>query len=127
MAAIGGPIESVTLDGREFPVAADADSQRKIGGVENDVQMNGNGSGRLIKTRIPLSVDGLPLESDDSRGDHEFVQALSNRNDFFPISVTYASGITYQGVAQITGEIQASSQNATVAISLMGPGLLTRQ
>lgn len=127
MAATGGSIESVSLDGRNFAVAADAEAQRKLGGFENEVQANGNGTARLIKTRVPLSIDGLTLEVDDDRGDHEFLQELSNRTDFFPVAITYASGATYQGTAQITGELQASSQNATAAVSLMGPGLLTKQ
>ncbi len=127
MASIGGPIESVTLDGRGFPVAADAESQRKLGGFENEVQSNGDGTARLIKTRVPLSIDGLTIEVDDVRGDHEFLQSLSNRNDYFPIAITYASGETYQGTAQIVGETQASSQSETAAVSLMGPGVLSRQ
>ena len=127
MPATGGSIESVTLDGRNFPVAADAEAQRKLGGFENEVQANGNGTARLIKTRVPLSIDGLTIEVDDDRGDHEFLQGLSNRNDFFPIAITYASGAVYQGTAQITGELQSSSQNATAAVSLMGPGVLTKQ
>jgi len=127
MAAVGGSIESVTLDGREFPVGADAEAQRKLGGFENEVQANGNGTARLIKTRVPLSIDGLTIEVDDDRGDHEFLQALSNRNDFYPIAITYASGNTYQGTAQIVGEPQASSQSAMASVSLMGPGVLTKQ
>lgn len=127
MAAVGGSIESVTLDGRIFAVAADAEAQRKLGGFENEVQSNGDGTARLIKTRVPLAIDGLTVEVDDDRGDHEFLQELSNRNDFFPIALTYASGATYQGTAQIVGETQASSQNATAAVSLMGPGVLTKQ
>ena len=127
MAAVGGSIESVTLDGRIFAVAADAEAQRKLGGFENEVQANGDGTARLIKTRVPLSIDGLTVEIDDDRGDHEFLQELSNRNDFFPVALTYASGATYQGTAQLVGETQASSQNATAAVSLMGPGILTKQ
>ncbi len=127
MPAVGGSIESVNLKGREFPVAADAEAQRKLGGFENEVQANGDGTARLIKTRVPLSLDGLTVEIDDSRGDHEFLQDLSNENDFWPIAITYASGVTYQGTAQITGETQASSQNATAAVSFMGPGVLSKQ
>lgn len=126
MPAVGGPIESIILDGRGFAVAADAEVQRKLGGFENEVQSNGDGTARLIKTRVPLALDGLAIEMDDDRGDHEFIQELSNRNDFFPIVITYASGGDYAGTAQITGETQASSQNATAAVSLMGPGVLTK-
>ena len=59
MAAIGGSLESVSLDGREFPVAADAEVQRKLGGFENEVQASGDGSARMVKTRVPWSLDGL--------------------------------------------------------------------
>lgn len=127
MAAVGGSIESITLAGREFAVAADAEAQRKLGGWENEVQANGDGGARIIKTRVPLSLDGLMLEIDDTRGDHEYLQDLSNGTDYFPIAITYASGITYQGRAQVVGEMQASSQNATAAVSLMGPGVLQKQ
>ena len=123
MAAVGGSIESITLDGRNFAVAADAEAQRKLGGFENEVQSNGDGTARLIKTRVPLSLDGLTLEIDDDRADQEFLQELTNRNDFFPVVISYASGNDYQGTAQIVGETQASSQNATAAVSLMGPGV----
>lgn len=127
MAAVGGSIEEVTLSGRSFAVATDAEAQRKLGGFENEVLANGNGTARIIKTRVPLSIDGLTIEVDDSRADQEFLQELADRSDYFVVAITYASGITYQGTAQIVGENPASSQSATAAISLMGPGVLTKQ
>lgn len=127
MAATGGSIESISLRGRIFAVAADAEANRKLGGFENEVQANGNGTARIIKTRVPLSIDGLTLTVDDTRGDHEFLQDLSNATDYFPISITYASGVTYGGTAIITGELSASSQSATASVSLMGPGELAKQ
>ena len=123
----GGSIESITMDGRTFSVAADAEAQRKLGGFENEVQANGDGTARIIKTRVPLAIDGLTVHIDDAQDDHEFLQGLQNGNVFFPIAITYASGETYQGEAQITGETQTSSQNETASVSLMGPGTLTRQ
>lgn len=125
--AVGGSIESVTLDGREFAVAADADTQRKLGGFENEVQANGNGTARVIKTRVPAMIDGITVEVDDERGDHEYLQGLSNRRSFFPVAITYASGAVYQGLLQITGELQFGNQNSTASMSLSGPGELTRQ
>jgi hypothetical protein len=55
------------------------------------------------------------------------LQQLANRNDFFPAVTTYASGISYQGVVQLVGEIPAASGSTTAAIALMGPGELTKQ
>ena len=127
MAAVGGSIESISLGGRIFAVAADAEAERKLGGFENEVQANGDGTARLIKTRVPLSISGLTVEVDDFRGDAEFLQALADRPDFFPIAITYAGGLVYQGTAQIVDETASSSQNATASISLSGPGRLTKQ
>ena len=127
MAAVGGSIEEISLSGRSFSVAADAEAQRKLGGFENEVLANGDGTARVIKTRVPLSIDGLTVVIDDDRGDQEFLQDLANSSNFFVVAITYASGLTYQGTAQIVGENPASSQSATAAISLMGPGTLTKQ
>ena len=118
MAAVGGSIESVTLDGRTFSVPADAEVTRKIGGWENEVEANGDGTGRLIKTRVPFSLDGLTVSIDDTRDDAEYLQELQDRRDFFPVSITFASGKTYQGTGQITGEAGTGSQSTTADISI---------
>ena len=127
MTAVGGSIESVALDGRLFPVASDADSNRKLGGFENEHQSNGDSTGRIIKNRVGWSVDGLTLSIDDTRADAEYLQDLQDLTDEFPIAITYASGVVYQGTGQIVGETATSSQNTTAAVALMGSGKLTQQ
>jgi len=127
MPATGGPIESVTLDGRNFAVAEDAESQRKLGGFENEVQSNGDGTARLIKTRVPLSIDGLTVEIDDDRADQEFLQEIADGNDFVVVAVTYASGKTWQGKAIISDELAYSAQASTAEVTLMGPQEFTQQ
>ena len=127
MAAIGGSVEAITLAGRIFSVAADAESQRKLGGFENEVQPNGDGSARIIKTRTAWSLDGLTLEVDDDRGDQEFLQDLANQQAFFVVAITFVSGEVYSSTGMIVGEMQYSSQSATAAVSLMGPGKLEKQ
>ena len=126
MSATGGSIQSVALGGREFPVAADSDSSRKLGGYENEVQPNGDGTVRVIKSRVAWSIDGLNIQIDDSRDDAEFLQALANRTDTFQCAITYVSGISYGGQGALTGEMPTSSQNTTAPISLMGRGTLTK-
>ena len=127
MPAIGGSIESVDLAGRSFPVAADNEVQRKLGGFENETPANGDGSARLLKTRVAMALADVQMEVDDDRGDHEFLQDLANRKDFFPIVITFASGVSYQGTGQITGELQYSSQSSMATASFGGTGTLTKQ
>ena len=125
--AVGGSIESIAIDGRNFPVASDAEANRKLGGFETEVQANGDGTARVVKTRVPWSLDGVTVEIDDDRGDQEFLQGIADGNGFVPVTITLASGVTYQADGTVTGEIQASSQNATAGISLSGPGTMTKQ
>lgn len=125
--ATGGSIESVSIAGRNFAVAADADSQRKLGGFNNETAMNGDGTGRKIKTREAWQLDGLQLAVDDLRGDHEFLQDLADSDEFEVVSITYASGATYQGQGTISGDLQVSSQSTTGSVTLSGPGKLTKQ
>ena len=127
MPTIAGSIKEVSFKGRIFPVAADAEANRKLGGFENEVLANGDGSARLIKTRVPLLLDGLTLEVDDARGDHEFLQEAADGSEFHVLLITYAANITYQGQAQITGEMQSSSQSGAIAVTFSGPGKLTKQ
>lgn len=127
MGATGGSIESITLGGRTFSVAGDADSNRKLGGFENDVQANGDGTARLLKTRVPWAASDLALSIDDLNGDHEFLQDLADRNSMFAITAAYASGAIFNGEGQITAELQVSSANTTATVSLMGSGKFTAQ
>lgn len=124
---IAGSIEEVTLQGRGFAVAADADSNRFLGGFVNDLQANGDGTGRVIKTRTPWSIDGLSLDIDDDNGDDEYIQDLIDNSGVFDISITYASGIIYQGLGQVVDESGTSSQTGVKAITLKGTLKLTKQ
>lgn len=127
MATVGGSIESISIRGRLFAVAADAEANRKLGGFENEVQPNGNGTARLVKTRVAWILDGLTVEINDDRADHEFLQEIADGNDFVPITITLASGVTYQGTGTITGEMQMGTQASTAQLSLSGPDVLTQQ
>lgn len=127
MTAIGGSIESVSFDGRQYAVTADADVNRKLGGRENEVLANGDSTARIIKTAVPWQLDGLVVQIDDSLGDQEFLQAIANGNTFVAIGITYASGEVYQGRGIPTADLAASNQTASATVSVMGSGLLTRQ
>lgn len=125
--AIGGSIESVSIRGRLFPVAADAEANIKMGGFENEVQSNGDGSARLVKTRMPWSIDGLQLECNSDRADAEFLQEIADAFEYVAIAVTLASGHRYQGTGTISGELAWSTQNATATVTLSGQQALTQQ
>jgi len=129
MSAVGGSIESLSLDGRTFAVPADNEAQVNIGGFSNETPANGDGSTRMLKTRNAWSLEGVTVVVDDSRGDHDFLQELADRKDFFPVAATFASGEARQGMGQISGgePITSSTQSTTAEFTVSGPGKFTKQ
>lgn len=127
MPAVGGSIQSLSIKARVFPVASDAEANKKLGGFENEVQANGDGTARKIMTRVPWSVDGLQVEINNDKGDHEFLQEIADSKDFVSMELELADGTVYAGTGTITDEIQASSQSTTATIKIGGPGKLEAQ
>lgn len=126
MSAIGGPLESVSIAGREFKVTADADVGRKLGGFENEYQSNGDGSARMIKTRVPWTLGSMTVEIDDDRGDQEFLDQVKDSAADVDISATFISGAVYVGTGNISGEFVANSASASAGFELSGPGKLKK-
>ena len=127
MTAVGGPVESVSIDGEYFTVAADADAGRELGGYTNENQSNGDGTARLIKSRKPWQIDGLTLAIDDLLNHQEFLQNKADQLGYFPINITFASGLVYGGTGQIVDELKFGNAGATVPVTLGGPQKLTQQ
>lgn len=127
MSGIGGPIESVGIGGRVFAVAQDADSSRKLGGKENTIAMNGDGTGRKIETRVAWNIGGVMLSIDDAAGDHQYLQDIADQAEYVSINVTYASGAVFGGLGTIVDEVTVSSANTTASVALSGPGRLVQQ
>ena len=126
-ASVGGSIEAVDIAGRNFSVAADADANRSLGGFTNEVSPNGDGTARILKTRVAWSVDGLSLQINNDNQDLEYLQSIADGLDFVPMTITFADGNTYQGNGIVMGDVKASSATATAPIGLSGPANLSIQ
>ncbi len=127
MAATGGSIVNVSLRGRNFAVAADADANRDLGGWANEVQANGDGSARKIMTRKPWTVGGLTLSIDDDNNDQEFLQEIADLKGWVAITIELAGGAVYQGQGTIADTLETSTQNTTAGVTLSGPQKLEAQ
>jgi hypothetical protein len=123
----GGSVESVSVAGRTFSVPADSEYQVKLGGWENEIQPNGDGTSRLVKTRVPWSLTGGAVSVDDDNGDLEFLQERADSSRFEVCTITLTSGAVYQGTGIPAGEIQKSTQSTTASVDFIGQGKLTKQ
>lgn len=127
MGAVGGSLEKASIAGRLFAAATDADAGVKLGGYENEVQSNGDGSVRVVKTRVPWSLDGVTLSIDNSKGDLQFLQDVQDKKEEVPMSLTLADGSVYHGKGQIVGELKMQTMASTAAVALMGSKRLAKQ
>lgn len=130
--SVAGSIARVSLRGRSFSVAADADVSRKLGGFESAIEMNGDGTARVIKTRQGWALSGIAVDINDIRGDQEFLVELQNgvradADGFYAVSIEYASGAIYSGRGTVIEAVEYGSMAGTAALSLAGPGTLTKQ
>jgi len=120
MAFVGGPVQEISINGRNFAVAEDADVTLDLGGFSNEIQMNGNGTPRIIKTRKPGMLESVTVAIDKDKQDLEFLQSISDGSDLVDLSITFADGNIYYGSVIITGDIKGSSKNATAEIQFSG-------
>jgi len=126
MSALGGPLATVSIMGREFKVTASSDVKRNMGGFNNAVESNGDLSARLLKTPKPWSLGDTEIEIDDDREDQEFLSSVQAMADWVDCAGTWISGKVYGGTGQIIGDLSASSATASVSIELSGPGKLKK-
>ena len=127
MSAIGGPVENSSIRGRLFASAADDDVKLDTGGVENQIEMNGNGTGRVVQSRAPWKVDGLNIEIDHARADMEFLDEVIESGEQVDMTVTFADRTTFEGRGTIVGRPEYGAKNATAKIMLAGPGKAAQQ
>ena len=123
--AIHGAMRSLTINGRAFKVAHDGSGNKAMGGRNNEVAMNADASFRVLQTVMPGSFNDLQVESDDSRGDQEFLQGLSDDGLPVPVVATYAANISYTGDLVVSGEIQKDENTGLISLSFQG-GPLTK-
>ena len=130
---LSGTVRSVEIRGRSFDIAADADGTRDLGG--DTIELAPTSLGAIKKaTRKPWKLEGLSLVINDLRGDQEFLNRIASGTEpgadidgWYPISFTFASGLTYGGRGSVVGDVAKSSMNGTASVNFGGPGRLERQ
>lgn len=153
---VGGSIKSISIEGREFPVAAECDAELDTGGFSNSVQITGSGASIVSQERIPWSLTDVDLVISEDRGDLGFLASVFNaivepfapslafdapptgpdrdflgeviaRGTFVPIIVTQADDTSFVGRGTIVGSIKRSTKTGLAQVSFAGDGEMTKQ
>jgi hypothetical protein len=120
MGMIAGPFESHTLNGRRFVPDGEDSAQLQLNGKSNEVKPAGDGTNRVIQSRIAGTLEGSNLVFDPANGDDDFLQELRNGGKFFDYSGTSNDGIIWAGSVQITGDLKFDYKAGTVSVTLTG-------
>lgn len=130
---IAGTVRSVEIRGRSFDIAADADGSRDLGGSTVELVPTARSAIKKAVSK-PWKIEGLSLVINDLRGDQEFLARIAEGSEpgadvdgYYPISFTFASGITYGGRGTVIGDVAKSTANGTASVNFGGPGRLERQ
>jgi hypothetical protein len=117
---ISGPIESITIAGRRFPVDGEDAGNVILSGFKNEIKFNGDGSKRIIRIRANGSIKNLNVQITHESKDLEYLRDKQSTSDFFDVSLTYCDGTTYAGSMQFVDDITEDTQQGVASISLEG-------
>jgi hypothetical protein len=115
-----GPLESITIKGRRFSVAEDDTTNLNLGGKNNEVYANGDGTVRVQQSRVPSSVEGINIIFDPDKDDDGYLTEIKESGDLVDVSITANDGTIFSGSAQITGDLVFDLTAGKLPITLKG-------
>ena len=118
--AVHGALRSLEINGRTFKTAQDSPGSTDLGGRNNEIQMNGDGSTRVLQSVVPGMMSDIGVEIDHASDDLEFIQAIADAGVPVPITQTYADGTTRTGDLSIVGEIKPDESTGLLTMSFAG-------
>lgn len=119
-----GDIRQFTWFGKEFDIKGeDANIAIDLGGYSMESTISGNGVFLSTKRRKKAMVSDVVISLDDTRRDLEFLQEKIDSAAIGPLTITLASGVTYQGSMALTGELKKSTGDGTASVAFEGAKL----
>lgn len=123
MAAVGGDLQSCTIADRIFPVVRENDPDISPGGLTpQSVEMNGDGSARVILNQEPWMVEGLEIALDPDRDDEEFLNEIQERGEPVSMTLVDVKGRARGGSGVILKPVKFKPQSSTASVDLGGGG-----
>lgn len=119
-AAVGGPVESITISGRNFVCDNEDEVSITPKGFTNEVKQNGDGTVRLVKTWHVGSIEGLNIVCNEEAGDFDFLKEIQDKMEFVPVQCTLVDGTVYNGNMQITDAVKLNTKESTAEVTLNG-------
>ena len=111
---------------RSFPVKSDDNATIDLGGFTSERAINGDGTGRKVRTRKGWEIANINLAVSIPDEDVEFLQEVQNSPKDAQIIYEHSDGFTYQGIGSIEGDIKPTTNDGYAGLTLTGSGELKK-
>ena len=123
----GRPLKNVSMNGREFRTPGDAAGTRSLGGMTNEVKLNGdNETARVTQTPTAWAITGQPVQVDDDLGEQEFVQGLVDSGITVDFVFDFGNGYRYQAKGTIVEALELDMMERLMTLNFSGPGKMKK-
>lgn len=123
----GTPLQSFSVDGREFQATSESNAAPEQGGWDSEYQSNSNpNTGRFIMTPTGWSMPEQSFALDPDQNDWEYLNDKKNAGQDMDLVFTWLDAI-YTGRGRIVGKLPWDSSAASGTVAFMGPGKIKKQ
>ncbi len=115
-----GALKKIQIKGRPFSVSGENAGNRVLGGRENEVAKNGDGTVRVLQKEVPWKLSDVEMASDISGQQH--LQEIADLGEEVPIQWTMANDATVSALGIPTGTIEFDQMTGLLKCTFEGSG-----
>lgn len=113
-----GALKKIQIKGRPFSVSGENAGNRVLGGRENEVAKNGDGTTRIIQKEVTWKLSDVEISTD--LAGHQFIQDIADAGDEVPIMWTLANDSIVSGIGIPTGTIEFDQMTGLLKCTFEG-------
>lgn len=113
-----GALKRIQVKGRPFSVSGENAGERILGGRENEVLKNGDGTVRVTQKEVTWKLQDVELAT-DLEG-QQFLQKISDKGEEVPIQWTLANDAIVTAIGLPTGSISFDQMTGLLKVTFEG-------
>lgn len=113
-----GALKRIQIKGRPFAVSGENAGNRTLGGRENEVSKNGDGTVRVLQKEVTWKLADVEMATDISG--QQFIQDIADLGEEVPIMWTLANDAIVAGIGIPTGPIEFDQMTGLLKVTFEG-------
>jgi len=113
-----GALKRIQIKGRPFAVSGENAGNRVLGGRENEVAKNGDGTTRILQKEVTWKLSDVEISTDVTG--QQFIQDIADQGEEVPIMWTLANNDIVAGIGIPTGAIEFDQMTGLLKCTFEG-------